>query len=242
MASFDAGGQNVRYYHFDSLGNTVLVTDGSGAVSGSFVYDAWGLLLSSGGGITPYQWGGEVGCYAHNSETQGGGLGNLAQLGVRYYNAVSGRFTQRDFVGFVGGLNWYEYAGSNPATYIDPWGLCFGGGDNKGNGKRDEKDKETIKDLLTAMASLGSDKIDILSKLQDILKSKENANNAFRACEPFIQDAQRAKNGNSDNMPECGTTADCATCCVALARYLEDNPVAAACPVICMYYNLPAKK
>jgi RHS repeat-associated protein len=42
----------------------------------------------------------------------------------RWYDAKTGRFTQEDPIGFGGGSNLYAYAGNNPATYTDPFGLC----------------------------------------------------------------------------------------------------------------------
>ncbi len=42
----------------------------------------------------------------------------------RYYDPVSGRFTQVDPIGLAGGINLYQYA-PNPLNWIDPWGLSF---------------------------------------------------------------------------------------------------------------------
>ena len=42
----------------------------------------------------------------------------------RWYDSRTGRFTQEDPIGFAGGSNLYAYAGNNPATYTDPFGLC----------------------------------------------------------------------------------------------------------------------
>jgi RHS repeat-associated protein len=42
----------------------------------------------------------------------------------RWYDAKTGRFTQEDPIGFAGGSNLYAYAGNNPASYTDPFGLC----------------------------------------------------------------------------------------------------------------------
>lgn len=42
----------------------------------------------------------------------------------RYYDPVSGRFTQEDPIGLAGGLNLYGFADGDPVTYDDPFGLC----------------------------------------------------------------------------------------------------------------------
>lgn len=42
----------------------------------------------------------------------------------RVYDQESGRFTQEDPIGVVGGLNLYQYAGNNPVMFADPFGLC----------------------------------------------------------------------------------------------------------------------
>jgi uncharacterized protein RhaS with RHS repeats len=41
----------------------------------------------------------------------------------RYYNPLTGAFTQTDPIGLAGGVNTYGYAEGNPATYSDPYGL-----------------------------------------------------------------------------------------------------------------------
>ena len=42
----------------------------------------------------------------------------------RYYDPVTGRFTQEDPIGLAGGLNLYGFAGSDPVNFADPFGLC----------------------------------------------------------------------------------------------------------------------
>jgi RHS repeat-associated protein len=42
----------------------------------------------------------------------------------RYYDSQSGRFTQEDPIGLAGGMNLYGFAGGDPVTYSDPFGLC----------------------------------------------------------------------------------------------------------------------
>ncbi len=72
---------NTSYYHFDQLGSTRLLTDGSGTVMDEYAYDAYGSLLShnrrAGSVDQPYQYVGELGYYTHWREP---GFG-LLQLG-----------------------------------------------------------------------------------------------------------------------------------------------------------------
>ena len=42
----------------------------------------------------------------------------------RYYDPETGRFTQSDPIGLAGGMNLYGFAGSDPVSYSDPFGLC----------------------------------------------------------------------------------------------------------------------
>jgi hypothetical protein len=41
----------------------------------------------------------------------------------RYFDPASGRFTQEDPIGLAGGLNLYGFAGGDPVTFSDPFGL-----------------------------------------------------------------------------------------------------------------------
>ncbi|MGB9619180.1 MAG: RHS repeat domain-containing protein [Armatimonadota bacterium] len=112
-----------RYYHFDALGSTRLLTDQNGTVTDRYAYDAYCSLLShdrySGSLSQPYQYVGQLGYYTQYQEPDFG----LLQLGVRFYDPEVGRFTQMDPV--RQGVNWYGYAGGMPTAAIDPNGAFY---------------------------------------------------------------------------------------------------------------------
>jgi RHS repeat-associated protein len=49
---------------------------------------------------------------------------HLQYLRNRYYDPITGRFTQEDPIGIAGGLNLYGFANGDPVNYSDPFGLC----------------------------------------------------------------------------------------------------------------------
>lgn len=56
------------------------------------------------------------------------GRRNDPETGLYYYRARMyspqlGRFLQTDPIGYADGMNQYQYCGSNPINWIDPWGL-----------------------------------------------------------------------------------------------------------------------
>ena len=96
------------------------MTNGSGTVSDSFTYGAWGAVLNTPqSNLKPYQYVGQLGYYQHSSD-RGTAMHDLLQLGVRFYDRDMGRFTQRDpeRQSIVGWL----YGGNQPLRYVDPSG------------------------------------------------------------------------------------------------------------------------
>ncbi len=111
------GGGSV-FYPFDQQGSTAQRLDGAGNMLSAHGFDAFGTNLTANAApADPYagygaQWG-----YQTDSET------GLLLLGQRYYDPASGRFLNRDPIGYAGGIGLYGYCGSNPVNAIDPSGL-----------------------------------------------------------------------------------------------------------------------
>jgi RHS repeat-associated protein len=111
-------GSATSFYHADGLGSTRLLTDSSGSVTDTYVYDAYGTLLSSSGTTTN--------SYLYTGEQYDKNLGEY-YLRTRYYNPSEGRFTGRDpFDGMLSeplSLNKYAYVHGNPVNATDPTGM-----------------------------------------------------------------------------------------------------------------------
>jgi RHS repeat-associated protein len=111
LAITDTGG--TYFYHTDGLGSIASLTDSTGSVAASYVYDSFGKLTASTGTITnPFQYSGRE----FDSET------GLYYYRARYYDPKGGRFLSEDPIGFDGGANFYAYAGNSPTLFTDPSG------------------------------------------------------------------------------------------------------------------------
>ena len=117
-----AGGQllaeksvaSIAYPLADALGSVRSITDGSGTVTGSAGFDAFGARTSQSGASSAFGYAGEMG--------DASGL----YLRARTYDPATGAFLQVDPVrpGAAGvvGYNPYSYVGNNPTTLTDPSG------------------------------------------------------------------------------------------------------------------------
>jgi RHS repeat-associated protein len=91
------------------------MTDDTGDIAQTYVYDAFGRIVQKTGSIkNPYtytgrEWDEEAGLYYYRA---------------RYYDANTGRFIQEDPISFAGGdMNLYVYVGNNPVNFSDHFGL-----------------------------------------------------------------------------------------------------------------------
>ena len=114
LASVRASGAN--WAHYDGNGNVVLLTDGSGAASARYAYDAFGKLKSSSGPAA------EANRYRFSTKPQERAAG-LSYYGYRYYAPSHGRWLSRDPLEEAGGVNLYAAARNDFQDSYDRLGL-----------------------------------------------------------------------------------------------------------------------
>jgi RHS repeat-associated protein len=119
LAYEDTGGAGT-YYHYDRRGNTVALTNDSGAVQGQVTYGIYGQILSTvGQTTTPFLFNGLYGVMTDSN--------GLYYHRARYYSPQLRRFVSQDFnlggISVAASMNRYAYANGNPVNAIDPFGL-----------------------------------------------------------------------------------------------------------------------
>jgi RHS repeat-associated protein len=100
-----------RYLTADERGSVIAVTDASGNAIQINAYDEYGIPAASNLGRFQYTgqtWLPELGFYYYKA---------------RMYSPTLGRFMQTDPIGYQGGINWYNYVGSDPVNARDSSGL-----------------------------------------------------------------------------------------------------------------------
>ena len=105
----------VGYYLRDGLGSTQYLLGDDGSLLNSYVYDAFGLLMS---GLETMPNPVRFAAQRWDEGSQ------LYHSRARYYDPALGRFTQPDPLGYVEAANLYAYALNDPVNRIDPLGLA----------------------------------------------------------------------------------------------------------------------
>jgi RHS repeat-associated protein len=113
------------FHHFDALGSTAAITSESAATANTYLYNAWGEVISSSEGIfNNFKWHGELGYYFEDE-----GALDKYYVRARYYDIATGIWLSQDrlFIGQTVGrttyFHLYEYAGLSPLVNLDPSGL-----------------------------------------------------------------------------------------------------------------------
>jgi RHS repeat-associated protein len=107
-------GLTTAYFQADGLGSITSLTDPTGAVAASYVYDSFGnLTASTGTTANPFLYSGRE----YDPET------TLYYYRARYYHPVAGRFLSEDPSGLGNSSNLYLYVNNRPIVFSDPFGL-----------------------------------------------------------------------------------------------------------------------
>ena len=93
---------------------------------GTYAFDAFGLRTGTDSTTDPYA--GFEGGWGYYADAETG----LSLLGHRYYDTGTGRFINRDPIGYAGGSNLYAYTTNNPINAIDPDGTSQDPGGGSG--------------------------------------------------------------------------------------------------------------
>ena len=99
------------FLHHDRMGSVVATSNSSGVVVNTYAYSPFGEGGSMSGttfGYTGQRYDPETGLYYYKN---------------RHYSPELGRFLQPDPVGYLDGLNVYQYALNDPNMFTDPEGL-----------------------------------------------------------------------------------------------------------------------
>jgi RHS repeat-associated protein len=117
LYSIEAAGNARHFYLFDEIGNTVLLTDDTGALSDSYAVTPYGEVQDHFGTTdNPFTWQGQYGVIQEGT--------GLYFVRSRHYDAFTARFVSRDPVVSANPRSSepYAYAGGNPLLETDPFG------------------------------------------------------------------------------------------------------------------------
>lgn len=122
LARFGSDGAAI-YFHQDTLGSTVALTDGNGNVIERYKYDVFGTPQFSDGN------GGQLSSSSYDNRFLFTGREYVQALGVydyrnRFYSPAVGRFLQTDPLRFAAtDINIYRYVRNGAVNWTDPFGL-----------------------------------------------------------------------------------------------------------------------
>jgi RHS repeat-associated protein len=120
----DANGSGLaeQYYLQDANMNVVAVLGSTGTVLERYQYSTYGDVTYLDASFAPISSSTIANPYTYTGRRLDSETG-LYQYRNRYYHAQIGRFVSRDPIAYAGSQwNLYEYVGSSPVAYLDPFG------------------------------------------------------------------------------------------------------------------------
>ena len=119
LYSIESADNSPRFYHFDQVGSTMMLTGASGAMTDAYAVTPFGEEVRyQGGSDQPFVYHGAFGVMWEPGTT-------LYNMRRRYYDAATARFLSRDPVLLLDplGVNPYQFAFNQPLRFADPSGL-----------------------------------------------------------------------------------------------------------------------
>ena len=114
-------GTTTSTYHADALGTTRLLTSSTQTTTDTYLYDAWGnLITSSGTTVNPFRW---VGRYGYHQDSSTG----LVYVRARMYHPIAARWVSVDPKAPHAYFEPFVYCGNMPVVQKDPTGLFYVG-------------------------------------------------------------------------------------------------------------------
>ena len=181
------------YYHSNALGSVMEISTASQTEAVSYRYSPFGLPAATraGNSIALDPLSQDRTFQARSYDVESG----LLMFRSRHQDPASGRWLQRDSLGYADGANLYQFVGSSPVNFRDPFGT-FKGSDHAAITKKALEELGFGKDCIDKIveANKGTDKIlanpnngsdhftsppalDVLMKeLEEKVKAVEDAN------------------------------------------------------------------
>ena len=126
---------NLYYFHNDTTGNPILVTDVDNMAVWEGIYEPFGNAVVDSQSTVE-----------NNLRFQGQYFDEETGFHYnmhRYYDPRTGRYITPDPIGLAGGINLYAYAGNDPVNGVDPLGLLVFGTFNVATGLLTVTDADT---------------------------------------------------------------------------------------------------
>lgn len=143
----------IYFYHADTLGNIIALTNGGGNLVEKYKYDSYGKpeIHDAGGALLETSAVGNT--YFYTAREYDPEI-NLYNYRLRTYNPDLGRFMQRDPLGYIDSMNAYAYSMSNPVNFKDPFGLSTMAGN--GNSSAGSSFGSSFRDDLQILGLIGN--------------------------------------------------------------------------------------